>query len=308
VSADIKLFVSHELGKIQPLRAAYPGTKWPPPEVQKIVEQSGTLFIVAATIMRYTGDAAGNRLKRFRSFGSPNAPSLSGIQQLYRDILQKAFESLDNDEQEDILSCLSLLVVAHHPLSVTEYAGLLDRHTGTIREAFRSLHSVVQIPSNDANHGLITIYHASFVDFLTEFQAIPAPTSTHSPWSVDRPKAHFMVTKRCFRIMNTNLQFNIADIPSSFVFDSDNPQLQDKITQNLPPALRYSCQGWSLHLIMTAPDPMHPFIPTLSTFLQLKVLFWIEAMNLLGSATQCDPDLRRASEWLEKVSHEPFQS
>jgi hypothetical protein len=111
-----------------------------------------------------------------------------------------------------------------------------------------------------------------------------------------------MVTKHCFRIMNTNLQFNIADIPSSFIFNSDNPQLQHKVNQNIPLELRYSCQGWSQHLSTTIPDPTHSFISTLSDFLQLKVLFWIEAMSLLGSATQCDPDLQRASEWLEKVS------
>ncbi|TEB33595.1 WD40 repeat-like protein, partial [Coprinellus micaceus] len=300
VRADIELFVNHELAKIQLLRAAYPGTQWPPSEVWTIVDRSGTLFIVAATIVRYIGDTTGNRLKRFRSFGSSKAPLLSGIQQLYRDILRQAFESLECDEQEDLLSCLSLLVVARRPLSIPEYAGLLDCPVETVQEAFRSLHSVIQMPSNDDSTGVISIYHASFIDFLTDQQ--PA-TSASSPWTIDRPTAHTMVAEHCFRIMNAELRFNIANIPSSFILDCDNPYLPTEVAQNISPHLCYACLGWSQHLSMIIPDPMHPLVAILSSFMQLKVLFWIESMNLLNSALQCNPDLCRGSEWLEKHDH-----
>ncbi|TEB33592.1 WD40 repeat-like protein [Coprinellus micaceus] len=300
VRADIELFVHHELEKvIRPLKVAYQGN-WPPLEAQNIVERSGTLFIIAATIMRYICDKAGDTVERFREFHKSDAAIPSGIYSLYQSILEAAFGTLTPKEKENGLSCLSLLVVALRPLSVTEYSGLLDLPIHTIRAAFTSLHSVVQVPPDGHDDQLICIYHASFVDFLTNQQST---TPTSFPWTIDRPAAHSMVAEHCFRTMNTKLQFNIANIPSSFILDCDNPHLPTEVEQNIPPHLRYACLGWSQHLSMIIPDPMHPLVAILSGFIQLKVLFWIEAMNLLNSALQCNPALCRASEWLEKHDH-----
>jgi hypothetical protein len=303
VTADINLFVTHELEKIQPLQDAYRCDESLLREGHHaIVERSGTLFIVAATIMRYIGDEAGDTVERFRKFCTPRASVPSGIHSLYQGILEKAFGPLEPEEKENTLSCVALLVVALRPLSVTEYSGLLDLPVHTIRAAFRSLHSVVEVPPNGHDDELISIYHASFVDFLTIRPTTRSVTPTDSPWTVDRPTAHSMVAQHSFRIMNAELRFNIANIPSSFILDCDNPHLQTEVEQNIPPHLRYACLGWSQHLSMIMPDPMHPLMAILSGFIQLKVLFWIEAMNLLNSALQCNPDLCRASEWLEKVS------
>jgi hypothetical protein len=300
VTADINLFVTHELEKIQPLQDTYHRDK---SLLQMgrtaIVERSGTLFIVAATIMRYIGDEAGDVAERFREFHKSEVSVPSGIYSLYRRILEVAFRTLTPKEKENALSCFSLLVVALRPLSVIEYSGLLDLPTHTIRAAFISLHSVVQVPPNGHDDKFISIYHASFVDFLSDQQST---TPTSSPWTVDRPTAHSMVAGHCFRIMDPELRFNIANIPSSFILDSDNPHLPTEVKQNILSHLHYTCLSWSQHLSMIIPDSTHPLVAILSDFIQLKVLFWIEAMNLLNAALRCDPDLCRASEWLERVS------
>jgi hypothetical protein len=104
--------------------------------------------------------------------------------------------------------------------------------------------------------------------------------------------------------MNASLKFNIANIPSSFVLDSENPDLQNEVQRNISPDLSYSCRSWSRHLTLT--QPPFPIVSILSDFLQLRVLFWIEVMNLLNAATRCDPDLCQASEWVEKVRSATF--
>jgi len=98
--------------------------------------------------------------------------------------------------------------------------------------------------------------------------------------------------------MKDRLCFNIAKIPSSFVLDVDNPILADAIKENITPVLSYSSWNWSYHLSATTsiiPDGLHDSI---SDFLQLCALFWIEAMNLLGLCGLCSSMLRIVYDWV----------
>jgi len=97
------------------------------------------------------------------------------------------------------------------------------------------------------------------------------------------------------------LKFNIANITSSFVLDRDNSALPNAVRQNITPVLSYSCQNWDYHLSAVAATDSDTLRRTLSKFLQLRVLFWIEAMNLLGSRGLCDQMLKRARKWLPNV-------
>jgi hypothetical protein len=114
----------------------------------------------------------------------------------------------------------------------------------------------------------------------------------------------------CFHIMKAGLRFNIANIPSSFILDADNATLSEAVKQNIPPILSYSCRNWGYHLLAATPtdsDALYRMLPDalyqiLSEFLELRVVFWIEAMNLLGSRGLCDPMLQRARECVTHVS------
>ncbi|KAJ3522450.1 hypothetical protein NMY22_g11886 [Coprinellus aureogranulatus] len=177
VRADIELYVSQQLKKVPELKDEY-GNSWPPPEVEKIVEQSDGLFIVAATIVRDICSETGNPVERLRARG--RVPKLSGIYELYWQVMERAIVGLELPEKKDLRACLSLLVVALRPLSLGEYAVLLGRPVSTIQATFKMLHSVVQFPTNRDNGMPISIHHASFVDFLT----LPGP-ATRTPGNVN---------------------------------------------------------------------------------------------------------------------------
>ncbi len=98
------------------------------------------------------------------------------------------------------------------------------------------------------------------------------------------------------------LRFNIANIPSSYSFDSDNSGLAGEVERNIPGVSSYSCRNWDYHLSAAGCSDSGPLYGILSDFLGLRVLFWIEAMNLLRSCGLCDPMLRTADNWLMKVS------
>ncbi|KAJ2928991.1 hypothetical protein H1R20_g8097, partial [Candolleomyces eurysporus] len=167
VRADILLYLNDRFRSISMLYNYYQAN-WPPPEIQTIGDVSGTLFIIAATMVTYIATYSGNRLKRFQELGQPSANvQLSGIEALYSRILAEAFTDVEQGEADMIQSCLSLLLTAQKPLSVDNYAKLLNTDMLAIREAFKSLHSVVQVPDEGCDGHPISIFHASFVDYLT---------------------------------------------------------------------------------------------------------------------------------------------
>src|SRR5258708_4225881 len=110
---------------------------------------------------------------------------------------------------------------------------------------------------------------------------------------------HSHLARSCFRIMKTHLRFNICDLPSSFLLDSKVPDLNSRIRTNIGDSLRYSCLHWAQHLAQTSSDDGRTEI---RDFLQLKVLFWIEAMNLLDSRARCTPMLQQTRERILKVT------
>ncbi|KAJ3505645.1 hypothetical protein NMY22_g17510 [Coprinellus aureogranulatus] len=278
VQADIKLYIHHELGQVKTLRNEY-GDTWPPPELQRIVQHAGTLFIIAATMVRHIAGEAGNRIQRFQALGSASAPKLLGIHQLYEDILEKAFMGLEADEKQDVLSCLSLLVVARQPLSVDEYAGILGRQPSAIREALRSLHSVVFVAGDGESGWLpIRIYHASFVDFLTAQQDLVDHSRRHTcPWLVDRVKAHATVAERCIVLMEdgtSGLYFGISGAVTSYRSNEDQP-----IKLSIRSDLAYACTSWGDHALGSKPIP-DDLQRHIKEFIEAKWLFWIEALSV----------------------------
>ncbi|TEB18327.1 hypothetical protein FA13DRAFT_1803821 [Coprinellus micaceus] len=201
IRGDIELYIHHSLGSIKALRDEY-GAAWPPPEVQRIIERSDTLFIVAATIIREIDTGVGNRIERLCEFGGPTPQKLVGIHGLYRGIIEKVFVELRPNEKEDLRSCLSLLVTACRPLAVCEYAKLLGMQPSTVRELLRPLHSMISIPPGEDNHPIV-IYHASFVDFLTD-EDHPTALDLNSahPWTIKKREAQVLVAERCLTLMD----------------------------------------------------------------------------------------------------------
>ena len=100
--------------------------------------------------------------------------------------------------------------------------------------------------------------------------------------------------------MGAQLRFNICDLPSSFLLDSEVHELERLVCEKISEALRYSCRYWGPHLDQ-ATDHNPELNSAVRRFLHDQLLFWIEAMNLIGSRGGCDHQLREVVQWLGKV-------
>jgi len=272
-------------------------------EMDQLVAQAAGLFIYAATVVKLlTGLQPRDQKNFFNKLFATSDPALSLrdpdflLNQLYHQILLDAFGKLREDE----LACRRLLLYtflcAREPLSTSAAASLLFpedpeetdpvfSYTPIANEVFNCLHSVLYV-----EHDKVLSYHKSFSDFIFDH-------ARSGEFWCNKATHHQHLTNSCFRVME-GLRFNIANIPSSFIFDCDNHTLVGEVEQNISSALRYSCQNWDHHLSGTKSTPHDPLHNTLSEFLQIRALFWIEVMNLLDSRGCCYPMLQTAHKWV----------
>ena len=276
------------------------------PEMENLVVQAAGLFIYAATVVKYLRNyelpeqeeiLAKLHASSDLAILKTSLEETTLLDHLYIQILLAAFHDLQPDvrtrrlqilytflctaERTSTSIAVDLLFPSNKNDSTFSYTRIADKILGR-------LHAVLY-----TEHGKVLWYHKSFPDFLFD-------RNRSKEFWCNQVEHHQRLTDSCFVIMK-RLRFNIANIPSSFSLDRDNSTLPEEVERNIPPVLSYSCRNWDYHLSASCSDS-GPLYGTLSDFLQLRVLFWIEAMNLLGSWGLCDPMLRMAYNWSMKVS------
>lgn len=278
-------------------------------EMEKLVERAAGLFIYASTVVKYLTAHEPPEQNDFleKLFSNPTSSPrkmFSAIDELYQQILENAFIQFEGSVHSHRLDILHTFICTAERTSVTVVTHLLNKDAATT--TIGSVFSQTKV-TNNVIHRLHAVlycendkvlwYHKSFPDFLFD------QTRSGEFWC-DPSKQHRRLTDACFSVMKGKLKFNIANIPSSFLFDRDNPTLSNEVGKNIPPVLNYCCRSWSQHLVSIVKGPhqqLAHLLDTLSDFLQLRILFWIEAMNLLDVRGLCDPMLQTARHWLMQV-------
>ena len=216
--------------------------------------------------------------------------TLTLLDTLYSQILDEAFRDFSPNENGWEVRCrilhTFLCTARRTSTSVVTDLLLTSGYTDVAEKLLSDLHAVLY-----RKHGRVLAYHKSFLDFIFD------QDRSGNFWC-NQAMHHRVLADACFRCMKDGLRFNIANITSSFVLDVDNHMLADAVEENIPPVLEYSCLNWSYHVsaaASTTPDGLHDSI---SEFLQLHALFWIEAMNLLHLRSLCGSMLQTVHDWV----------
>ena len=269
-------------------------------EIDNLVAMTARLFIYAATIVKYLARRGRSEQKSFlttllASSNSSNLQSLSTgmsfalLDTLYSQILEQAFRDFSpmENEWEDRRSILHMFLCTAERTSTSVVADLLFTldYTDVTERLLLDLHAVLY-----RQHGRVLAYHKSFSDYIFD-------RDRSGNFWCNQAMHHQFLADACFRSMKDGLRFNIANIPSSFVLDVDNPMLVDAVKENIPPVLMYSCRNWSYHVSATA-STISGLHDSISDFLQFRALFWVEAMNLLRLRSLCGSMLRTAHDWV----------
>jgi len=293
---DIKMYLNTKLPKLASSS-----------DLAELVRQADGLFIYAATAVKYLTPhrsiTAREQTKMLKYLvyeshrrATPSKGATAMIDALYRQIMVDAFSKFEDEFLTCRLRILYTFLCSAERTSSPIVATLVAEEEEVVIAVVEELHAVLYTQGDR-----VFWYHSSFPDFI--FDPARSNFDNVAFWC-DEAAHHNLLGESCFRVMKSGLRFNMGDIESSFLIDSDNAEaLSERVDNNISTVLRYSSRHWTHHL----PSGSPPLVNTdnlcicISDFLQIRVLFWIEAMNLLGLRSHCTPMLQRAREWVLKV-------
>ena len=132
--------------------------------------------------------------------------------------------------------------------------------------------------------------HASFSEFLTD-------RDRSGEFFVDVDPINNDLAFASLGIMMRKLQFNICDLPTSYLPNSEVLDLDDRVKKCIPPELAYSCQFWTEH-VRDAPFSSALAADVRAFFNHERLLFWFEVLSLLNVVNTCAGLLSSLIQWV----------
>ena len=131
--------------------------------------------------------------------------------------------------------------------------------------------------------------HASFSDFLTD-------ENRSNEFFIDLSHIHKELAGASLGVMQEGLQFNICQLSTSYLPNSEVSDLGERIKKYISLELSYACRFWTEHL-----QHAH-FDLALAEIIQAffnheQLLFWLEVLSLLKRINTCANRLSSVIEW-----------
>ncbi|KAJ5675395.1 NACHT and WD40 domain protein [Penicillium macrosclerotiorum] len=283
ISQDISVFLESRISEIRQQRRDHLPKDWPgDANIQKLVALSVPLFIFAATICRILKDPYWDPVDSLAEILAHQIDE-SKLNATYLPIFDRLLNGRHGRQKEKLVSefqrIIGAIVVLESPLSVVSLSKLLGIEKRLVHIRLSPLHSVLKVPDNETTP--VRLFHLSFRDFLLDPE-----THKKTPLGVHEREIHYDLAKQCLLVCQT-LRKNICGLPSDGTERTDiDPQI---IETKLPPELQYACRYWAYHLVKCADMKSVSFtalLPLLSDLLRKNFLHWVEAMSLLGFASE----------------------
>ncbi|KAL0952331.1 hypothetical protein HGRIS_006611 [Hohenbuehelia grisea] len=274
VMQDITIYIRYHLYHIRDRRPVLLNTQWPKEaDIVQLATLAGNLFIYAATAVKYISE--GDPVERLRKLTcSPvdaGRPMTGSIDEMYKLILAGALDLSKREPDEVSLTkrAISTILTVVEPLPLSTIAALLNKPVGSVRACLDRVHAVIHVPSDDQD--MVTMFHASFADFLTTDGRAPRNMA------MTLQDAHDSLVARMMSIMMSDLKFNISGCTSSYVPHNN------QATSQVPPALVYSCLNWAHHTLKSALTQVQDHLKIMEEILETKFLFWVEVLGVTGN-------------------------
>jgi hypothetical protein len=282
VQHDIGLYFEDTFARIRRDHPDGPRlTNWPTAEdTRHLVEKTGTLFVFASTVSRFLSD---RRLSPRTKLGEIlDADASSAVAYPYRQLdglyMKVLSDSIGDDPDPShadlIQRVVATVVLAAAPLTIDALEDIIGQDVHAVVLTLSSVLLIPEQPFSSAEP--VRAFHPSFHDFLTN-----KSRCTDARFAVDAATGHGRLAARCFERMHTGLKKDICDIRNPSLFNSDVPDLNDRIAKHIPITLRYGCLYWHFHLGL-ASNPDSTLSRLYESFCEERLLFSIEAASLLG--------------------------
>ncbi|KAJ5992193.1 NACHT and WD40 domain protein [Penicillium sp. IBT 35674x] len=275
IEHDISLFLRQRLSAISKNRSL--PIDWPgDTAIRSLVNMSVPLFIFAATMCRIFDDPQWDPVDSLSEILAKQNDG-SHFDRTYLPVLNRLVKGQSKNKEKqlvrEIRDILSVIVVLESPLSAISLSRLLGVTEKHIERRLSSLHSVLMVPTDFTKP--VRLFHLSFRDFLLDPE-----TCDKTLFWVDEKEAQQRLAAQCLRICGT-LRKNMCQLSHDMQRAAIDRQTIDR---HLPLELQYSCRYLAHHLIQSK-DPI-AMMSDLFSFLREHFLNWMEAMSILGWASE----------------------
>lgn len=280
--ADIGLFIETELSDVRGLELKWPNRRW----CRMLIESSGGLFQWASTACRAIKDSGGGLrpAERLSAFVS----SARGLDGLYLEVLHQAFDAENGTAMSRFKLVMGRLLAAKEPLSVFAHSELRgdDEPADLVELIVQPLGPLLS--GVNQPHNPVRALHVSFYDFLTDVTRSQA-------YYVDRLDQNRNLTLSAFRVMKSELRFNICNLETSHCRNTDVPDLTSRVERTILPHLSYASRFWADHLSATAYDT--DILNEVRAFLHHRLLYWLEVLSLIKKVNMASGMLLSVLDW-----------
>jgi len=259
--------------------------------LESLVPRAAGIFIWVTTVANFLEPDPEGRFAMLENDDGKGLKGLDSLYSLYSTIVKASFgHGLIEEEIRAVVSIMGAMIFAKEPLDdnalimlpKVKIPGLDVDRLGFIRQGLMSV-----IDSDP----VLRFHHRSFEDFLLS----PSFLQQHSELSdvQDRVNHERQLAVLCLKtLVSSKLHFNMCSLKSSIV---KNVDIQASVRSAIPPLVSYSCQYWADHLAHALSDKTS--IEAVKFVMYEKLLFWMEAMSLLGKAYEVALILRRVLSW-----------
>ncbi|GLB45185.1 hypothetical protein LshimejAT787_2000900 [Lyophyllum shimeji] len=297
VEDDIRTYVERSLLDIKRVDCldldqtldAWPATS----ELSTLVQNSGRLFIYAATALRYIRDGAQLYKSRLVLMAKPEPNSARALQtlridDLYGHILEQACASKEVAERVFMRQLLSIIVFLRNPLPIEDVISLSEINARLYLPPFSP---VVHVPTH--GDSAVAPFHASFPDFVMDPRRC-SPERCPSFPALLPSEAHGMLVIKCLELMNRSLKYNMCNVEDGLTVSRQGRTNSSYNISVISEALKYSCRHWASHFAEVQ-EPAPNLIVILDDFLHKHLLHWIECLSLAGELRTGTGSLLRAA-------------
>ena len=303
VDSDIKLFLKAQLSDIVKAQSNCSLTEdWPSPQdIDALCKKAAGFFIYASTVVKFVASRHHSPSERLAIIISlPQDTShegKSGIDLLYAQVLEQAFQNVDQELYTQFKSVVAAVLLILHPLSTSALSDLLGScGTSKVYRALHSLHSLLLVPDNIKDP--VRIFHKSFPDFLMD----PKRCLDHQ-FFVDPSIYHRDILFSCFYVMKRRLKRNICKLDNHIPL-SEVKDFPSHRSAYIGDALEYACHYWTTHLASTTSSNLdvEEIQEAIDIFFTTEFLFWVEVLSLIGNLEVAVYALNDIQQWSAVVS------
>ncbi|KAL5503723.1 hypothetical protein ACEPAH_7794 [Sanghuangporus vaninii] len=233
---DVDLYIRQEMAQALG-KPVLKGQVWDD-SLRVLCNAADGLFIWASTAIRMVRGPGDRRRNLQQLVDNIRSLGEHGLYDLYATALKGS--GIWQSNLRDIgTTVLGLILVAKEALTGAVIEAFLGLEEDTVDPILNQLQSVISYEPGKP----VRLHHASFADYL-----LSSGRSGKEPWHVDETRQKQSVTERCFDVMAEKLHFNMCSIESSFLRNSEIPQLDERVMDKIPPHLGYVCRLWAVHL------------------------------------------------------------